>query len=427
MECAKVLAKFNDLVDEPTLTKLGRTCGQAQRLRDIIPHRLALTFLAAVGAADVESLADVQRRFVELSGVQVSYKPFHNQVAKPQSAEFMRAIMCLAMHKLVDSVLRPKPGSPLQQFDDIVLQDGSSFALSAALANVFPGQFSAHSPAAVELHTTMSLLSDAPVRIALAAVTVGERDFLPDAASLRRKLILADRGYEDRNYFAAVDRAGGGFLIRCKANANPVIGTCWTSRGRVGAFAGRRVAEVRTKLAGESADLLVRHVSAGHTMTYRMVLIWNPIHRSHMVLATNLDAAEFNAVAVRTLYSARWQVELAFKEWKSYANLHRFDTAKASIAQGLIWASLAAAMLKRFLAHSAQRVHDVAISTRKVAMCVGLHLVALCRLAMQAADLASELRATLSFLAANARRDNRHRDATVGRLAAGLEEVMQQA
>jgi hypothetical protein len=53
----------------------------------------------------------------------------------------MRAIMCLPIQKLVGSVLRPKPGSPLQQFDDIVLQDGSSFALSAALANVFPGQF----------------------------------------------------------------------------------------------------------------------------------------------------------------------------------------------------------------------------------------------------------------------------------------------
>jgi hypothetical protein len=152
----------------------------------------------------------------------------------------------------------------------------------------------------------MSLLSDAPVRIALAADTVAERDFLPDAASLHRKLILADRGCEDRNYFAAVDRAGGSSLIRCKPNANPVIATCWTSQGRVAAFAGRRLADVRTKLAGENADLLVRHVSAGHTMTYRIVLILNPIHRSHMVLATNLDAAEFNAVAVRTVYSARW-------------------------------------------------------------------------------------------------------------------------
>ena len=427
MKFSEVLTKFNRIVDESTLNRLGLASGQAQRLRDSTPHRLGLTLLASVGCADVESLADVQRRFAEVSGVQVSYKPFHNQVAKPEFAEFMLEIMSLAMETLVSDVLRPKAGSPLAQFDDIVLQDGSSFALSAALANVFPGRFSAHSPAAVELHTTMSLLRDAPVRITLAAVTVGERDFLPEPASLRKKLILADRGYEDRNYFEAVHRAGGSFLIRCKANANPVIGTCWTDHGRVAAFAGRRLADVRTKLAGQNADLLVRHTSGGHSMTYRMVLIWNPIHGSHMVLATNLDASEFDALAVRTLYSARWQVELTFKEWKSYANLHRFDTAKASIAQGLIWASLAAALLKRFLAHSAQRVHNVATSTRKVAMCVGLRLTALCTLALSAADIEPELRKTLAFLATNARRDCRRRDATVGRLAAGLEEVMRHA
>ena len=34
-------------------------------------------------------------------------------------------------------------------------------------------------------------------------------------------------------------------------------------------------------------------------------------------------------------YRLRWQAELLFKEWKSYANLHAFDTAKAGIASGL--------------------------------------------------------------------------------------------
>ena len=34
-----------------------------------------------------------------------------------------------------------------------------------------------------------------PVRVALAPDVQGERDFLPDAGELRRKLLLADRGY----------------------------------------------------------------------------------------------------------------------------------------------------------------------------------------------------------------------------------------
>jgi hypothetical protein len=48
---------------------------------------------------------------------------------------------------------------------------------------------------------------------------------------------------------------------------------------------------------------------------------------------------------VGRLYRFRWQIELCFKEWKSYANLHQFDTANAHIAEGLIWASRCAAVL----------------------------------------------------------------------------------
>ena len=36
------------------------------------------------------------------------------------------------------------------------------------------------------------------------------------------------------------------------------------------------------------------------------------------------------------------------KEWKSYANLHAFDTANPAIVEGLMWTAIATAALKRF-------------------------------------------------------------------------------
>src|SRR5438445_12752149 len=62
-------------------------------------------------------------------------------------------------------------------------------------------------------------------------------------------------------------------------------------------------------------------------------------------------------------------MELLFKEWKSYANLHAFDTENVAIVEGLIWTAIAAAALKRFLAHMTQLLAEVPMSTRKVAMC----------------------------------------------------------
>ena len=57
------------------------------------------------------------------------------------------------------------------------------------------------------------------------------------------------------------------------------------------------------------------------------------------------------------------------KAWKSSANLHAFDTANPAIVEGLMWAAIAAAALKRFLAPRTQLLLEVAMSTRKVAMC----------------------------------------------------------
>ena len=53
-----------------------------------------------------------------------------------------------------------------------------------------------------------------------------------------------------------------------------------------------------------------------------------------MALVTNLDRDLFSPADIYQIYRLRWQVELLFKEWKSYCNLHAFGTTKASIAEG---------------------------------------------------------------------------------------------
>ncbi|MBQ1784410.1 MAG: transposase, partial [Gammaproteobacteria bacterium] len=51
----------------------------------------------------------------------------------------------------------------------------------------------------------------------------------------------------------------------------------------------------------------------------------------------------------------RWQVELLFKELKSHTNLHRFATRQEGLVKGLIWASLLALVVKRFVLQQAQQ------------------------------------------------------------------------
>ena len=67
-------------------------------------------------------------------------------------------------------------------------------------------------------------------------------------------------------------------------------------------------------------------------------------------LCTNLPRTSFSLDLGGRLYRFSRPSARCFKEWTSHANLHQFDTANVHIAEGLIWASLCAAILKRFLA-----------------------------------------------------------------------------
>jgi IS4 transposase len=146
--------------------------------------------------------------------------------------------------------------------------------------------------------------------------------------------------------------------------------------------------------------------------------------RLHVLLHTNLKRAEFRWRDVADLYRLRWQIELLFKEWKSHANLHRFDTSKDPIAEGLVWASLLVAILKRYLCHAVQRNTGVELSTQRAASSARHFLDDILQALLPGRRvLAFALQAAATFLLGNARRAHPARDRRRGRLAAGLRPV----
>ena len=116
---------------------------------------------------------------------------------------------------------------------------------------------------------------------------------------------------------------------------------------------------------------------------------------------------------------------MLFKEWKSYANLHAFDTTKVALVEGLIWTAIAAAALKRFLAHMTQLLAEVPMSTRKVAMCA-VHVVGDIVQALQSGDVAglyAALEQAVAYLPCHAQRAHPKRDRQTGRSQLGLEPL----
>ena len=127
------------------------------------------------------------------------------------------------MSKLSGQVLNFSPDSPFSRFDHITLHDGSSFALKSTLQEEFPGRFGTISPAAVELHVTMDLLSETPQSITLTPDTDAEVHHIPEASSITGGLLLADRMFFIKHYLADIARQGGHYVVKTRGTLNPVI------------------------------------------------------------------------------------------------------------------------------------------------------------------------------------------------------------
>ena len=418
----KTAKRMEQVFDEETLDSLAYESGFMKRKRTVTPHRLALSLVCAMASQTVETIADLVRAFNALSEKSVHYKPFHNQLVKPGFAEFMRGVVELMLTHLTMNILKPQEDSPLRCFEEIVLQDGSSFALKDSLKDVFPGRFTKIKPSAVELHATMGLFQDSVTRIGLAPDTVSEREFLPAPSSLRKKLLLGDRGYTGIEYCHEVDQNQGRFLIRYQKDINPSVGLMYSPDGQRIRMRSRRLKELWSKLKGRSIDADVTWNRGKISMCFRLLIMWNPQTKEHVILLTNLSREKFSFENIFKIYRLRWQIELVFKEWKSYACLHKFDTGKPAIVEGLIWASLAAAILKRFFAHSTQLLWDsVEISTRRTAMSLRYHLDAVIQSLLRGHSVHEALEKLFRFLRENAQRAHPKRDRLSGRLALGLQ------
>ena len=408
------------------LNDLGRRVGFCYRERLITPYRLVLSLLASHATGPVETLADIQRQFNALFGTTVAYKPFHNQLAKRSFKDFMREVLDVILQQWVVGVLQPKAQGPLGAFGRIVIQDGCSFSVKDALDEHYPGRFKKQNPAAVELHVTMSVLNESVEKVTLTADTAPERPHLPPPEALRDDLLLADRGYFDLEYLGAVNGAGGYFVVRASASVNPKVRGAYPWEGEALGEWSEQSLKQGVLSKGETVDLDVVWGKGAGALELRLLARWNPEEECHTLLVTNLPRTRFSAEQVGQLYRLRWQVELLFKEWKSYANLHAFDTSNAGIAEGLIWAAIAASVLKRYLAQMTQALRKVEISTRKVAMCArhGLGDVFHALACGRSRGFLPVLRGLVDYLASNATRSHPKRDRKKGRLQFGLEPVL---
>jgi hypothetical protein len=308
--------KFQWVFSESLLNACAKDVRFGKRQRIITPFRLGLALTTTCASQHVETIADFHCAFNAFWGTTITYKAFYNQVAKPHFADFARTMAARLISDMTLKVLGFEKGRAFSEFRHIVLQDGSSFAIHDSLREVFPGRFKAVKPAAVELHTTVDLLCDAPTTVVLTPDTANEQAFLPEPASLRDSVLLADRGYIDLHYLRRVQDENGFFLIRAKAGMNPQVVEAFREDGkRLRSLRNKPLKAIHAKLPKrQRVELGVRWEVDDHPLCLRLIISWNPRTKSFCYFLTNLPPKRYPLEAICRAYKWRWQVELLFKE-----------------------------------------------------------------------------------------------------------------
>ena len=408
---------------------MAEQLGFTIRLRNINPLDFILSLIAALGGdGNSTTQADLHRKFNELTGFNITYRSWANQAKKNALPSLILWLWVQCLELFSRKVMAFDENSPFSEFEHILIQDGSSQAVYDALKDAFPGRFSKVSPAAVELHTTMDLLSDNLVRVPFTEDTRSERACMPPLpSSLANVLMLVDAGYFELEFFAAVDDREGSFLCKAPQRINPLILSAVKEDGKnLNRYKGKNLKDVLSRFPKDQCLDLDVEWKNFKGWRFRLVVRWNDKKQKWIFIVTNLDRAEFTLCEVLQAYRLRWQIELIFKEIKSYSGWHRFNTKSATLVFSLILMSFVVVTMKRYLAHAAQgSLHESGaieeISTHKV-MKSGTHLFGNVILAIMnhGKSLLSDIGALLSFWEVNAKREHQARDGCSGRARLGL-------
>ena len=120
-------------------------------------------------------------------------------------------------------------------------------------------------------------------------------------------------------------------------------------------MAGKRVSKVIPELKGEldvevEVNLYRRKYNGKRrkdTDSFRLVAIYNEEDDVYYTYLTNISSDILDAKDISSLYSARWDVELIFKELKSRYALDVVNTTNPQIIEAYIWIAILTLMVSR--------------------------------------------------------------------------------
>src|SRR5215210_2764052 len=329
---------LSSLFPAALLRRLAQETGTVRRRRRVDPVKLFWVVVLGVGGGE-RSFAELRRSYEKVTGAKISASSFYNRFTEGTAAVLgeIREILCV---------------------------DSTIVRLHDTLASHWPACRTNHTLAAVKLHTVLNVRGKGPQRVKITSERVHDGPVLRAGQWVKGRLLLFDLGYFRYSLFAAITRHGGFFLTRLKDNANPTLLRLHRHhRGRTVAVEGLGLLQIRSRLCravldAEAEICFHKQRYAGRrskaTLRVRIVGLWDESHSMYHWYITNLPV-KIKAEEIGKLYSARWMIELLFRELKSCYKLESIPSRKSHVVEAFLYASLLTLLASRALLLAVRR------------------------------------------------------------------------
>ncbi len=326
------------------LQRHARATGMVQRQRKVDPVSLFWTLVLSFGIGKAHGMASLRRAYEEATGVLLSASSFYDR--------FNQRLVCFLQHACERALAQVTVKTPVLQdglsaFLDVLITDATVLRLHDLLKNSYAACRTNHTKAAAKLHLVHSVFGQSEHRIQLTAERRHESRVLTLGAWVKGRLLLFDLGYFSYALFERIQHHGGFFVSRLKAGCEPTLVA--VHQGDGSELVGRSLYSVLCFIRREVLDAQVevtykkrayrgkRHRT---TAQFRLVGIRNPLTREYHLYLTNLPVALFSGRVIAQIYSARWIIEILFKQLKSFYQLNALPSTNKDLVHALIYAAL---------------------------------------------------------------------------------------
>lgn len=351
-----ILDALRKALPRNVIKTLARNTGAVKRQGKVDIYKFVMSLVLGFSAGDKRTLAALRRSYEHFARHTIEESAYYKRF----SAGLVSLLKELVVRSLDDlaGAGRAFQGA-LAQFRDVMITDSTVVRLQDLLAKKFPACRTNHTLAALKAHVIISVRGVGRSSVKVTPERAHDGPVFRVGRWVKDHLLLFDLGYFRYQLFDCIDRNGGFFITRLKKGVNPrIVGLNRRHRGRAVELIGRRLRDVLGRLDRQVLDVNVevefpRRIYAGQVRrghrVLRVVGIRNAESGEYHLYITNLGVERLTAEGVGIIYSLRWQVELLFKELKTYYRLEDLPSGKKVVVEALLYAAILTLVVSRRL------------------------------------------------------------------------------